>query len=132
PDLQKGLTREALQQRLPAGPARNAIDCALWSLEAAQQQKSLTSLLGVAVPESIVTAQTVVIGEPEQMAASAKALYDAGATLLKVKLDARLISERKLSARSDVPKAPLLVDAEEAWHTQGLGARSRLLGDLEV
>ncbi len=39
PELQAGLTREALQQRLPAGAARNAIDCALWSLEAAKQQK---------------------------------------------------------------------------------------------
>jgi L-alanine-DL-glutamate epimerase-like enolase superfamily enzyme len=103
PDLQKGLTREALQQRLPAGAARNAIDCALWSLEAAKQQTSLTSLLGVVLPESVVTAQTVVIGEPEQMAASAKALYDAGATLLKVKLDDRLISERMVAIRSAVP-----------------------------
>lgn len=66
PELQAGLTREALQQRLPAGAARNAIDCALWSLEAAKQQKTLPSLLDVTLPQSIVTAQTVVIGEPEQ------------------------------------------------------------------
>lgn len=39
PDLQTGLTREVLQQRLPAGAARNAIDCALWSLEAAQRRQ---------------------------------------------------------------------------------------------
>jgi L-alanine-DL-glutamate epimerase-like enolase superfamily enzyme len=131
PDLQKGLTREALQQRLPAGAARNAIDCALWSLEAAKQ-KSLTSLLGVALPESVVTAQTVVIGEPEQMAASAKALYDAGATLLKVKLDDRLISERMVAIRSAVPSATLIVDANESWHPEGLAARCQLLADLGV
>ena len=75
PELQAGLTREALQLRLPAGAARNAIDCALWSLEAAKQQKPLPALLDVTLPQSIVTAQTVVIGEPEQMAASAQALY---------------------------------------------------------
>ena len=50
PDLQTGLSREALQHRLPAGAARNAIDCALWNLEAAKQQTSLTSLLGVVLP----------------------------------------------------------------------------------
>lgn len=132
PDLQKGLTRDALQQRLSAGAARNAIDCALWSLEAAKQQKSLTSLLGVVVPESVVTAQTVVIGEPEQMAASAKALYDAGATLLKVKLDDRLISERMVAIRSAVPSATLIVDANESWHPEGLAARCQLLADLGV
>jgi L-alanine-DL-glutamate epimerase-like enolase superfamily enzyme len=130
PDLQTGLSREALQHRLPAGAARNAIDCALWNLEAAKQQTSLTSLLGVVLPESVVTAQTVVIGEPEQMAASAKALYDAGATLLKVKLDDRLISERMVAIRSAVPAATLIVDANESWHPEGLAARCQLLADL--
>ncbi|WP_420267292.1 L-Ala-D/L-Glu epimerase, partial [Enterobacter kobei] len=132
PDLQTGLSREALQHRLPAGAARNAIDCALWNLEAAKQQTSLTSLLGVVLPESVVTAQTVVIGEPEQMAASAKALYDAGATLLKVKLDDRLISERMVAIRSAVPAATLIVDANESWHPEGLAARCQLLADLGV
>jgi L-alanine-DL-glutamate epimerase-like enolase superfamily enzyme len=132
PDLEKGLTREALQQRIPAGAARNAIDCALWSLEAAKQQTSLTTLLGVTLPTSVVTAQTVVIGEPEHMAASAKALFDAGATLLKVKLDDRLISERMVAIRSAVPTATLIVDANESWHPEGLAARCQLLADLGV
>ena len=132
PDLQTGLTRESLQQRLPAGAARNAIDCALWSLEAAQQQTTLPSLLGITLPGSVVTAQTVVIGEPEQMAASAKALYDSGATLLKIKLDDRLISERMVAIRAAVPQATLIVDANESWHSEGLAARCQLLADLDV
>lgn len=132
PDLQAGLTREALQQRLPAGAARNAIDCALWSLEAAKQHKPLPSLLDVTLPQSIVTAQTVVIGEPEQMAASAQALYATGATLLKVKLDDRLISERMVAIRAAVPDATLIVDANESWHSEGLAARCQLLADLGV
>lgn len=132
PDLQKGLSREALQQRLPAGAARNAIDCALWSLEAAKQRVSLPALLGVTLPETIITAQTVVIGEPEQMAASAKALYASGATLLKVKLDDRLISERMVAIRAAVPEATLIVDANESWHSEGLAARCQLLADLNV
>lgn len=128
----KGLSREALQQRLPAGAARNAIDCALWSLEAAKQRVSLPALLGVTLPETIITAQTVVIGEPEQMAASAKALYASGATLLKVKLDDRLISERMVAIRAAVPEATLIVDANESWHSEGLAARCQLLADLNV
>ncbi|WP_431138614.1 L-Ala-D/L-Glu epimerase [Enterobacter mori] len=132
PDLQTGLTREVLQQRLPAGAARNAIDCALWSLEAAQQQTTLSSHLGITLPGAVVTAQTVVIGEPEQMAASAKALYDSGATLLKIKLDDRLISERMVAIRAAVPQATLIVDANESWHSEGLAARCQLLADLDV
>ena len=132
PELQTGLTRESLQQRLPAGAARNAIDCALWSLEAAQQQTTLPSLLGITLPGAVVTAQTVVIGEPEQMAASAKALYDSGATLLKIKLDDRLISERMVAIRAAVPQATLIVDANESWHSEGLAARCQLLADLDV
>ncbi|UKJ19467.1 L-Ala-D/L-Glu epimerase [Enterobacter mori] len=132
PDLQTGLTREVLQQRLPAGAARNAIDCALWSLEAAQRQTTLSSHLGITLPGAVVTAQTVVIGEPEQMAASAKALYDSGATLLKIKLDDRLISERMVAIRSAVPQATLIVDANESWHSEGLAARCQLLADLDV
>ncbi|WP_336666959.1 L-Ala-D/L-Glu epimerase [Enterobacter mori] len=132
PDLQTGLTRESLQHRLPAGAARNAIDCALWSLEAAQRQTTLSSHLGITLPGAVVTAQTVVIGEPEQMAANAKALYDSGATLLKIKLDDRLISERMVAIRTAVPQATLIVDANESWHSEGLAARCQLLADLDV
>ncbi|STQ11583.1 L-Ala-D/L-Glu epimerase [Enterobacter cloacae] len=74
-----------------------------------------------------MTAQTVVIGEPEQMAASANALFEAGATLLKVKLDDRLISERMVAIRAAVPDATLIVDANESWHPEGLAARCQLL-----
>lgn len=132
PALQTGLSREALQQRLPAGAARNAIDSALWSLEAAARKTSLPVVAGVTLPASVVTAQTVVIGEPEQMAASAKALYEAGARLLKVKLDDHLITERMVAIRSAVPAATLIVDANESWHPEGLAARCQLLADLGV
>ena len=105
--LEAGLTREQLQRLLPAGAARNAIDCALWDLQARREGKTLAQLLGVALPNRVITAQTVVIGTPDQMAASAAALWQAGAQLLKVKLDDRLISE-------------------------GLAARCQLLADLGV
>lgn len=132
PELEKGMTREALQQALPAGAARNAVDCALWSLEAHRLNHTISESLGVALPETIITAQTVVIGEPSQMAASAKALYESGARLLKVKLDDHLISERMVAIRGAVPDATLIVDANESWRSEGLAARCQLLADLGV
>lgn len=132
PQLEKGLTRQALQQMLPAGAARNAVDCALWDLSARQQQQTLADAVGVTLGAEITTAQTVVIGTPEQMAASAAALWETGARLLKVKLDDRLISERMVAIRSAVPEATLIVDANESWRAEGLAARCQLLADLGV
>lgn len=132
PQLENGLTREALQKLLPAGAARNAVDSALWDLQARQRQQSLAGLLGVTLSPVFTTAQTVVIGTPEQMAASAAALWEKGATLLKIKLDARLISERMVAIRSAVPEATLIVDANESWRPEGLAARCQLLADLNV
>lgn len=128
--LEAGLTREQLQRLLPAGAARNAIDCALWDLQARREGKTLAQLLGVALPNRVITAQTVVIGTPDQMAASAAALWQAGAQLLKVKLDDRLISERLIAIRQAAPEATLIVDANESWHSEGLAARCQLLADL--
>lgn len=128
PQLENGLTREALQKLLPAGAARNAVDSALWDLQARQRQQSLAGLLGVTMAPVLTTAQTVVIGTPEQMAASAAALWEKGATLLKIKLDARLISERMVSIRAAVPEATLIVDANESWRPEAGGALSVIGG----
>lgn len=130
--LEAGLTREQLQRLLPAGAARNAVDCALWDLQARREGKTLSQLLGVALPNRVITAQTVVIGTADQMAASAAALWQAGAQLLKVKLDDRLISERLIAIRQAAPEATLIVDANESWHSEGLAARCQLLADLGV
>ncbi|ALR76612.1 L-Ala-D/L-Glu epimerase [[Enterobacter] lignolyticus] len=130
--LEAGASREMLQLLLPAGAARNAIDCALWDLAARRAQKSLSALLGVTLPTSVTTAQTVVIGTPDQMANSAKTLWQTGARLLKVKLDDHLISERMFAIRAAVPEATLIVDANESWRSDGLAARCQLLADLNV
>lgn len=130
--LEAGASREDIQHLLPAGAARNAVDCALWDLAARQAGKSLSQLTKVELAERITTAQTVVIGTPDQMANSAKALWEKGAHLLKVKLDDHLISERMVAIRAAVPDATLIVDANEAWHSDGLAARCQLLADLNV
>lgn len=132
PQLELGMTREELQQALPAGAARNAVDSALWDLEARRKGVYVTHLAGVELPEMITTAQTVSIAAPEQMAAAAALLWEKGARLLKVKLDDRLITERMVAIRAAVPEAVLIVDANEAWHSEGLAARCQLLADLNV
>jgi len=130
--LEKRLDRVELQTLLPAGAARNAVDCALWDLEARRLNKTLTHYAGVTLPSTLTTAQTVVIGTPEQMAASAAALYQNGARLLKIKLDDHLISERLVAVRAAAQDATLIVDANESWHSEGLAARCQLLADLGV
>ncbi|MCT4717128.1 L-Ala-D/L-Glu epimerase [Enterobacteriaceae bacterium H18W14] len=132
PQLELGMTREALQQALPAGAARNAVDSALWDLEARRKGTSVSHLACVELPEMITTAQTVSLAAPEQMAAAAALLWKKGARLLKVKLDDRLIAERMVAIRAAVPEAVLIVDANEAWHSDGLAARCQLLADLNV
>lgn len=132
PQLELGMTREELQQALPAGAARNAVDSALWDLEARRKGVFVAHLASVELPEMIATAQTVSIAAPEQMAAAAALLWEKGARLLKVKLDDRLITERMVAIRAAVPEAVLIVDANEAWHSEGLAARCQLLADLNV
>jgi len=132
PALEQGLTREQLQTLLPAGAARNAVDSALWNLEAAQAGVNIASLTGISLPTQLVTAQTVSIGSPEQMAASAASLWEKGASLLKIKLDNQLVSERMTAIRSAVPEATLIVDANESWMPEGLEARCQQLAELNV
>ncbi|MEJ5064921.1 L-Ala-D/L-Glu epimerase [Erwinia sp. MYb375] len=132
PALQQGLTRAELQQQLPAGAARNAIDSALWDLEVARGGQSLWQLTGSHAPAQITMAQTVSIDVPEMMASSALALWENGARLLKIKLDDHLITERLVAIRSAVPQATLIVDANESWHSEGLAARCQLLADLGI
>ncbi|MEW7314935.1 L-Ala-D/L-Glu epimerase [Buttiauxella gaviniae] len=132
PQLEQGMTRAQLQEALPPGAARNAVDSALWDLEARRSKRTLAFTAGVELPELITTAQTVGIAEPEQMAAAAKLLWEKGARLLKVKIDDRLITERMVAIRAAVPEAILIVDANEAWRSDGLAARCQLLADLNV
>ena len=131
-ELEQGMTREQLQQALPAGAARNAIDSALWDLQARKQGSNLWQLTATTQPPVIDMAQTVSIDSPEMMASSARALWENGARLLKIKMDNSLITERLVAVRTAVPQATLIVDANESWHSEGLAARCQLLADLNV
>ncbi len=130
--VEQDVSREILQQLLPAGAARNAVDCALWDVERQLNGQTLAQYAGVLLPAAISMAQTLSIDEPQAMAEAAQGYWRKGARLLKIKLDDRLITERMVAIRAAVPEATLIVDANEAWHAEGLATRCQLLADLGV
>jgi L-alanine-DL-glutamate epimerase-like enolase superfamily enzyme len=109
----KGLTRAELQEALPAGAARNAVDCALWDLEAKQSGRSVAELAGAHAPSELITAVTISLDEPARMAEAAAAV--ATAPLLKVKVDARDPLAAVAAVRAAAPASRLIVDANESW-----------------
>jgi L-alanine-DL-glutamate epimerase-like enolase superfamily enzyme len=118
PQVAAGLDRAALQRLLPAGAARNALDCALWDLAAKRAGRPVHELAGVAPPAPRVTAYTISLGSPDVMAeAAAKA---AARPLLKVKLGQPGDAERIRAVRAAAPAAELIVDANEGWTTESL------------
>lgn len=104
--------RAELQAAMPAGAARNAIDCALWDLEAKTATASVAALLGIA-PGPLETAYTLSLAEPETMAAQARA--NAGRPLLKVKLGGENDAARIRAVRDAAPDSRLILDANEGW-----------------
>lgn len=112
-----GAGRADLLALLPAGAARNALDCALWDLEAKQSGIRVWQRLGLPVPQPMLTAYTISLGDPAAMAAAAAAVR--GRELLKVKLggDGGVAAdvERLAAVRRAAPDARLIVDANEAW-----------------
>lgn len=108
-----GLTRAALADRLPAGAARNAVDCALWDLEAKRTGKRVWDLANLPAPGPLVTAFTLSLAEPEVM--RAKAAENAHRPLLKVKLGGTGDIARIEAVRAGAPDAAIIVDANEGW-----------------
>ncbi|WP_338721924.1 N-acetyl-D-Glu racemase DgcA [Devosia sp. XK-2] len=118
PAIASGMTRHDLQQALPPGAARNALDCAFWDLEARLAGKSVATLAGLTLPKRIETAVTISLGSPDAMAdAAAKASH---LPLLKIKLGAPGDAERLGAVRAAAPNARLIIDANEGWHTDDL------------
>jgi L-Ala-D/L-Glu epimerase len=111
--IERGLERAELQRLLPAGAARNAIDCALWDLEAKLTGRPVWQLAGLAKPRPITTAFTLSLDTAENMGAAAKA--NAARPLLKLKLAGPADLERVRSVHANAPDARLIVDANEGW-----------------
>lgn len=105
--------RQDLLSLMAPGAARNAIDCALWDLEAKRAGSSVAALLGAPKPDRLATALTVVIDTPEAMARAAALI--ASAPLIKVKVDADDPAAAVRAVRSAAPAAALIVDPNESW-----------------
>ena len=110
--IRQGISREELLDAMPAGGARNAIDCALWDLECKQSGKTIWELTGI-TPKPVTTVFTIGIeSTPEAMAAKAAA---ADSPVLKIKLDDHMPYERLAAIRAARPDAGMVVDANQGW-----------------
>jgi L-alanine-DL-glutamate epimerase-like enolase superfamily enzyme len=117
-DVARGLARTDLAGILRAGAARNALDCALWDLEAKRARRRAAELAGLPPLHAVPTALTISLGPPEEMAARAREA--AGYPLLKLKLDGKGDAERLDAVRKVAPQMRLIVDANEAWQANDI------------
>ena len=112
-EIRKGISRQELQDLLPAGGARNAIDCAMWDLECKKAGKTIWQLTGIN-PKPVTTVYTIGLEDsPEAMAAKAAAAMDA--PILKIKLSDHMPYEKLAAIRAARPDAELVVDANQGW-----------------
>jgi len=112
-DLKNGLDRMALQTRLQAGAARNALDCAFWDLEAKQANQRFWQLAKRARPEAQITAYTLSLADPAAM--RMKAAEHAHRPLLKIKLGGEGDMARLEAVRAGAPDTDIIIDANEGW-----------------
>jgi L-alanine-DL-glutamate epimerase-like enolase superfamily enzyme len=126
--LEQGADQEQLRELLPLGGARNAIDCALWDLQAKREGKSIWELTGIE-PGQTISVNTVGIGTREEMAAAAKAL---DTPRIKVKLDADRPVERVAAVRAARPDAEIVVDVNQGWTFEQLQEFAPKLKELGV
>ena len=112
-DLEQGAGRRDLQNLLPPGAARNALDTALWDLESRQAGVAVDARLGQPPLDNLVSALTLSLDTPEKMGAAAAAV--ASAPLIKLKVDAWSPADRIRAVRQAAPLARLIVDPNESW-----------------
>lgn len=125
--------RTAIQTLLPPGAARNAVDCALWDLEAKVSSRPVWQLAGLSVaPKPLQTAFTISLGEPKTMEADAANAAARGFGLLKLKLTGDGDRERVAAVRKGAPEARTIVDANESWGALDIAAEASAMAALGV
>lgn len=130
PALRRGLSRTELQETLPAGAARNALDCALWDLKCKATGRRAWEIAGLAAPGPLTTAYTLSLDSPDAMRAAAA--RNAGRPLLKLKLGGAGDVERVAAVREGAPQARIIVDANEGWTAEDYAALAPDLARLGV
>jgi L-Ala-D/L-Glu epimerase / N-acetyl-D-glutamate racemase len=119
--IEGGVTREQVLALLPAGGARNALDCALWDLEAKQKHMPVWQLARSAEPRPMVTTYTLSADAPDVVETAARQFSAAGARAVKLKLtNDHLNAERVRAARAACPDAWLMVDANQGFTRETL------------
>ncbi len=113
PAIEAGADRAHLQELLPAGAARNALDCALWDFDSKRSGTPAYRHAGLTHLSPVTTAFTLSLGTPEEMATAAAAAH--AHPLLKLKLAGANDAARLAAVRAAAPSATLIVDANEAW-----------------
>lgn len=112
-DLQDGLERDDLGNYLAPGAARNAIDCALWDLASKREGQPVWKLAGLPPPQTLITAYTLSVDSPDNLAATAES--QKWRPLLKLKLAGQGDLQCVAAVRTNAPASRLIVDANEAW-----------------
>ena len=111
--LPSRIGRADLQAALPAGAARNAVDCALWDWEAKKAGKRVWELAELSAPQPVITAYTLSLATPEEM--QRQAAKHARRPLLKIKLGGEDDMARLEAVRKGAPDTRIIVDANEGW-----------------
>ncbi len=130
PMIEGGASRAELAAAMPANAARNALDDALWDLEARLAGASVAALAGVAELGPVPTAITISIDTPDGMAVAASRIAEV--PLLKVKVDRENPQARIAAVRAAAPKPRLIVDANESWTIAEVVALQDFLVDQRV
>ena len=131
PALRRGLTRADLQSAMPAGAARNALDCAYWDVNAKAAARPVHELAGLVAPQPRITAYTISLAAPAAMAEVAERAADR--PLLKVKLGSGEDDGKRIAAvRRAAPRAELIVDANEGWTGDNLAQNLAACADAGV
>jgi L-Ala-D/L-Glu epimerase len=125
--IEEGIDRAELQRLLPAGGARNAVDCALWELDARRSATPVWKLAGVPAPRPLVTTFTLGADSPEKMAAGALNYAQAQSLKLKLTGDLELDIARVQGVRAARPECWIGVDANQAY---SIGALDSLISAL--
>jgi L-alanine-DL-glutamate epimerase-like enolase superfamily enzyme len=113
PLIESGAGREELRAVMPAGAALNAVDCALWDLEARLSGRTVAEMVGAPAPGRIVSALTIGLESSDAMGRAAEAV--AHAPLIKVKVNAEDPEAQIRAVRTAAPRADLIVDPNESW-----------------
>jgi L-alanine-DL-glutamate epimerase-like enolase superfamily enzyme len=130
--IESGATRHELQDLLPPCGARNALDCAMWELDARLAGQSVWSLAGVPEPRPLVTTFTLPADQPAVIAEKIKRFGSAKAIKLKLEGDIELDRERVSAVRSARPDVWLSVDANQGFAASDLEALARLAHDFSI